>query len=104
MKLLVFVVLLGAIVAVGAEVVLPPRIEEAVEARVAGQVPEARSVAAELSGFPIVARGLATGKVQRLVVNLEEVARPELTVSSVTIDVGGIEVSRRALVDGEVDL
>ena len=104
MRLLALAVVSAAIAVVGAEVILPPRVEEAVEARVARQVDGATSVAAELVGFPIVARTLATGEVQRLVVTLDEVARPEVTISSITIDVEGIEVSRRALVDGEVDL
>ena len=104
MRLLVLAVVLAAAAVVGAEVVLPPRVEEAIEARVARQVEGATSVTAELVGFPIVARALASGEVQRLVVTLDEVTRPEVTISSVTIDVEGIEVSRRALIDGEVDL
>ncbi|MBW3580064.1 MAG: DUF2993 domain-containing protein [Actinobacteria bacterium] len=104
MRFLTLVVVLAAIAVVGAELVAPPRIEEAIEARVAERVPEASSVTAELSGFPVVARALATGKVPRLVVVLDEVAHPEVTISSVEIEVTGIEISRRALVDGEVDL
>ncbi len=103
-RLLVLLVVVVAVVAVAAEVVVPPRIEEAVAERVAQRVPEARSVAVELEGFPVVARALATGKVERLVVTLEEVARPELTIDSVEVQAQGIEVARRALVDGEVDL
>ena len=104
MKLLTLLVVLVAVVVIGAEVVVPPRIEEAIEARAAEQVPEAQRVSARLEGFPVVARGVATGEVQHLVVNLEEVARPEVTISSVTIDVTGIEISRQALFDGDVDL
>lgn len=104
MRLLTLVVLLVAIAVVGAEVVVPPRMEEAIESRVAAGVPEATSVTAELEAFPVVARGLATGEVQRLMVTLDEVARPEVTISSVDIDVRGIELSRRALVERELDL
>lgn len=104
MKLLTLAVVLAAIVVVGAELVVPPRIEEVIEARVAERVPEAASVTAELTGVPIVARGLATGEVERLLVTLDEVARPEITISSVAVDVRGIEISRQALIDGEIDL
>lgn len=104
MRVLTLVVVLIAIVVVGAEVLVPPRLEGAIEDRVAQRVPEAGSVSAELDSFPVVARGLATGQVQRLIVTLDEVAHPDVTVSSVEIDVNGIEVSRRAIVEGELDL
>jgi hypothetical protein len=103
-RFLVLLVVVAAVVTVAAEVVVPPRIEEAIEERVAEEVPEAETVAAELDSFPVVARGLATGEVQRLVVTLDDVARPEVSIESVEVEVVGIEVERRALFDGEVDL
>lgn len=103
-RLLVVLVVVVAIAAVAAEVVVPPRIEEVIEERVAEEVPEAATVRAELDSFPVVARGLATGEVQRLVVSLEDVRRPELDIESVEVTAIGIEVARRALFDGEVDL
>lgn len=103
-RFLVLLVVLVAVVAVAAEVVVPPRIEEVIEERVATEVPEAESVTAELDSFPVVVRGLATGEVQRLVVTLEDVARPEVNIDSVEVDLAGIEVERRALFDGEADL
>lgn len=103
-RFLVLVMVVAMVVTVAAEVVVPPRIEEAVAERVSTRVPEAGSVRAELEGFPVVARGVATGEVQGLVVTLEEVARPELTVDQIVVELTGIEVARRALIDGEVDL
>ncbi len=103
-RFLVLLVVVVAVVTVAAEIVVPPRIEEAIAERVATAVPEAESVRAELDSFPVVAQGLATGEVRRLVVTLEEVARPEVTIDQVQVDVMGIEVARRALFDGEVDL
>lgn len=103
-RFLVLVVVVVAVVAVAAEVVVPPRIEEAIKERVVEEVPEASTVGVELDSFPVVARGLATGEVQRLVVTLDDVARPEVTIESVEVQVLGIEVERRALFDGEVDL
>ena len=103
-RLLVLLVVLVAVVAVAAEVVVPPRIEQAIEQRVVEEVPEAATVSAELDSFPVVARGLATGEVQRLVVTLDDVARSEVSIDSVVVEVSGIEVERRALFDGEVDL
>lgn len=103
-RVLVLLVVVVAIAAVAAEVVVPPRIEEAIEERVAEEVPEAGSVDAELDSFPVVARGLATGEVQRLVVTLEDVALGEVAIESVQVEALGIEVQRQALFDGEVDL
>ncbi len=103
-RFLVLVVVVVAVVTVAAEIVVPPRIEEAIAERVAAQVPEAASVRAELDSFPVVAQGLATGEVQRLVVTLEEVARPEVTIEQVQVEATAIEVGRRALFGGEVDL
>lgn len=104
MRFLTLVVVLAAIAVVGAEVVLPPRVEESIEASASEQVPEAASVEADLRGFPVVARTLATGQVPALEVTLDEVARPEITISSVTVEATGIEISRQALIDGDVDL
>lgn len=104
MRLLVLAVVVVVVVLAAGEVVVPPRIEDAVAQRVAQRVPEAASVDAELDGFPVVARGLATGEVEGLVVTLDRVARPEVTIDSVRIEATGIQVARRALVDGEVDL
>lgn len=104
MRFLTLVVVLAAIAVVGAELVVPPRIEESIETRASQQVPEATSVEAELRGFPVVARTLAIGEVPSLVVILDEVARPEITISSVTVQAFGIEISRQALIDGELDL
>ncbi len=103
-RLLVVLVVVVAVVVVAAEIVVPPRIEEVVAERVATEVPEASSVRAELDSFPVVARGLATGQVQRLVVTLEDVDLPEVTIEWVQVETTGIEVARRALFDGEVDL
>ncbi|MDP8953984.1 MAG: hypothetical protein M3N37_03515, partial [Actinomycetota bacterium] len=75
-----------AVVVVAAEIVVPPRIEEVVAERVATEVPEASSVRAELDSFPVVARGLATGQVQRLVVTLEDVDLPEVTIEWVQVE------------------
>ncbi|MGI9119057.1 MAG: LmeA family phospholipid-binding protein [Acidimicrobiales bacterium] len=104
MRLLVLAVVVVAVVLAAGEVVVPPRIEDVIAERVAQRVPEAASVDAELDGFPVVARGLATGEVGGLVVTLDRVARPEVTIDSVRIKARGIKVARRALVDGEVDL
>lgn len=103
-RLLVLLVVVVLVAAVAGEVVVPPRIEEAIEERVSEEVPEAGVVRAELDSFPVVARGLATGVVERLVVSLEDVSLPEVEIDSVQIDATGIEVGRRALLDGEVDL
>lgn len=104
MRLLLLLVLAGLVVLIAAEVVVPPRIEQGVEERVAAQVPEASSVDATLRSFPVVARILATGQIDHLVVTLDDVDRPEVRIASVRVDTWGIEVSRRALLDGEVDL
>ena len=103
-RLLVLLVVVVLVAAVAGEVVVPPRIEETIEERVSEEVPEAAAADAELDSFPVVARGLATGEVQRLVVTLRDVAMPQVHIDSVRVEATGIDVSRRALLDGEVDL
>ncbi|HEV2811078.1 MAG TPA: hypothetical protein VGV93_11870 [Acidimicrobiales bacterium] len=103
-RLLVLVVVAVLIAGVAAEVVVPPRIEEAIERRVTEEVPEAGVVRAELDSFPVVARGLGTGEVERLVVTLQNVSLPEVEIESVQVEMTGIDVARRALFDGELDL
>jgi hypothetical protein len=103
-RLLVLAVLAGLVILTAAELVVPPRIEQGIEERVAAEVPEAGSVDATVESFPVVARVLATGRIEHLFVVLDDVARPEVRIDSVRIDAWGIEVSRRALVDGQVDL
>ncbi|MDP9019509.1 MAG: DUF2993 domain-containing protein [Actinomycetota bacterium] len=103
MRVLVVLLLAGLVALTAAEVLVPPRIEQGVEERVASQVPEATSVDATVRSFPVVPRVLATGGIEHLVVTLADVARPEVRIDSVRIDVWGIDVSRRALLDGEVD-
>lgn len=104
MRLLVLLLVVLLIAGVASEVVVPPRIEEAIERRVAEEVPGAAVVDARLDSFPVVARGLATGEVERLVVTLEDVALPEVDIASVQVEVTGIEMGRRELLDGELDL
>ncbi|HEV2766983.1 MAG TPA: LmeA family phospholipid-binding protein [Acidimicrobiales bacterium] len=104
MRLAVLLVLAGLVALTAAEVVVPPRIEQGVEDRVARQVPEAGSVDATVRSFPVVARVVGTGRMEHLVVVLDDVVRPEVRIDSVRVDVRGIEVSRQALLDGEVDL
>ena len=103
-RLLVLLVVVVLVAAVAGEVVVPPRIEEAIEERVSEEVPEAAAVDAELDSFPVVARGLATGEVQRLVVTLRDVAMPQVHIQSVRVEATGIDVSRRALLEGAIDL
>lgn len=103
-RLLVLVVVVVLIAGVAAEVVVPPRIEEAIERGVTEDVPEAAAVDAELDSFPVVIRGLATGEVQRLVVSLRDVAMPQVHIDSVRVEATGIDVARRDLFDGEVNL
>ena len=103
-RLLTLLIVALLVVAVAAEVVVPSRIEESIERRVTAEVPGAALVDARLDSFPVVARGLATGNVDRLVVTLEDVALPELQIESVQVEVTGIEMSRRAIFDGELGL
>lgn len=104
MRLLTLLLVALLVAAVAAEVVVPSRIEESIERRVAAEVPGAALVDARLDSFPVVARGLVAGEVERLVVTLEDVALPEVDIDSVQVEVTGIEMSRRALFDGDLDL
>ena len=85
-----------------AELILTPAVEEAVAQRVEAAGLDQRDVTVTLSGFPVVARVVATGEVQRAVVTLEDVRASGVTFASVRAEVTGTEIERSALVDGEV--
>lgn len=85
-----------------AELILTPAVEEAVAQRVEAAGLDQADVTVVLSGFPVVARVVATGEVQRAVVTLEDVRASGVTFASVRADVTGTRIARSALVDGEV--
>ncbi|MGH9182898.1 MAG: LmeA family phospholipid-binding protein [Acidimicrobiales bacterium] len=86
-----------------AEVVVPPRVEEAVEDRVADHL-DVAAVDAELSPFPVVVRTVVAGRVPRLVVTAEDVGATALTITTVRAELEGIEIDRAALLDGDLEL
>jgi hypothetical protein len=98
--LLVMVVL----VAVGADAAVVGEAERRIEERVAEQVPEAELVTADIQGFPVAARLLATGKINEVEVMLENVALAELSLERVVVLAEGVKLSRADLLDGRIDI
>ncbi|HVL98128.1 MAG TPA: LmeA family phospholipid-binding protein [Egibacteraceae bacterium] len=101
-KVLVGLLLLLAVVALAIEVVAPQlaeaRIEEHVQARTEGAV----GVSADVGTFPVVTRLLATERLPRLAVTLDEVAGQQLTFTSVRFELRGVSLDRDALLAGNV--
>lgn len=100
MKLLLGLVVIAAGALGLAEVALPPTIEQVVAQRVEAAGLGQRDVEVTLTGFPVVARALATGDVERVVVRLDEVDTGPLTFATVVADVRGSVIEREALLDG----
>lgn len=101
-KLLVGLVLLVALLALVVELVAPQLAASSIEDHVRNQTEGVVGVSAEVGPFPVVTRLLATERVQRLAVTLDEVAAQQLTFSSVRIELRGVELDRNELLDGNV--
>lgn len=101
-KLLIGLVLLVAVAAVAVELVAPQLAASSIEDHVRTQTDGVVEVSAEVGSFPVVTRLLATERVQRLAVSLEEVAAQELTFASVRLELHGVELDRDALLNGNV--
>ena len=83
-----------------AELLLVPALEEVVAQRVAAAGLGERRVTVALSGFPVVARVVGTGELERAVVTLEDVPAQGVTFSEVRADVRGTAFDRSAVIDG----
>ena len=103
-KLVLVVVVLGLFAAAAAEIITPPVVEEAIEERVNDRVPDATAVEAEVDSFPFVARLLATGRVEKLTVDLAGVERQLLEFALIRVEADGIRLNRSALTGGEVQV
>lgn len=101
-KLLIGLVLLVALAALGVELVAPQLAASSIEDHVRAQTEGAVGVSADVGPFPVVTRLLATERVQRLGVTLDEVAAQQLTFASVRLELRGVELDRNELLNGNV--
>lgn len=101
-KLLTGVVLLLVLAALGVELVAPQLAASSIEDHVRAQTEGVVGVSADVGPFPVVTRLLATGRVQRLRVTLDEVAAQQLTFTSVRLELAGVELDRNELANGNV--
>jgi hypothetical protein len=97
-KLFVALVLMAGLWIVG-EIAIVPLAESKVEQRAAAQVEGEASVTADIDSFPLAARVLLTGVVDRMSMRFEEIARQQLTFADLEIVVEGIEVDRGSILD-----
>ena len=95
-KLLVLLVLVGAIGLVGDQLARQ-RAESAIEAAIEARVERVSSVDATISSFPFLGRLVATGRVERLRMHLRDVAEQDVNVEVLTVDATGIRLSRQVL-------
>lgn len=101
-KLLIGLVVLVGVAALVVELIAPQLAASSIEDHVRTQTDDVVGVSAEVGSFPVVTRLLATGRVQRLAVALDEVAAQQLTFASVHLELHGVELDRDALLNGDV--
>jgi hypothetical protein len=81
-----------------AEIAAIPVANRMIEQRVAAQSRGVAAVHASVGTFPVVARFLLTGRVSKVTVTLDRVARLALTFTQVRFDLRGVELDRAGLV------
>lgn len=101
-KLLVGLLVLTAVLALAVELVAPVLAGNRIEEQVREQTQEAAGVDADVGTFPVVTRLLATERVQRVTVTLEEVAHQQITFATVRYELRGLRLDRDALLRGDV--
>ncbi|MEX0875677.1 MAG: LmeA family phospholipid-binding protein [Actinomycetota bacterium] len=101
MRLLRFVMIVLAGLWLVGEIAVIPFAESRIESEVADRTRDATAVEANIGSFPLASRVLITGKVPKLTVTLERVARQALTFAEVRFEVFGIHVDRTAILRGQ---
>lgn len=101
-KLLVGFVILVAVLAVVLELLAPVLAGLQIEEQVRERARDAAGVDAEVGTFPVVTRLLATQRVRRMAVTLDEVARQEVRFTAVRYELQGVRLDREALLRGDV--
>lgn len=82
------------------EVAAIPIAERLIEQEVTRRYRDAATIEADIDSFPVVARLLATEKVNRLTVTLDRVARQTITFAEVRFEFSGLVVDRSAMLGG----
>ena len=96
-------VLLVALWLIG-ELLLIPFAERQTAREVAARTRDTAAVSADIGSFPLAARVLFTGKVPRLSVTLDRVARASVRFAEVRFDLEGISVDRPAMLRGRAQV
>src|SRR5947209_6606829 len=104
MKRLLLVLGVLATLWLGLEIVAPPVLARSIEAAVRQRDRDAAGVTASVGSFPIVAKGVATSRVDRVTVTLTDVRRVVLRFSRITFDARGVDLDRAALLRGDVEI
>jgi hypothetical protein len=97
-------VLLVLVLWVIGEFLLIPFVESRIEKEVAQRTRDTTAVEADIDSFPLAASVLLTGKVRKLTVTLDRVARVGVRFASVAFAVSGIEVDRPAILQGRAKI
>lgn len=87
-----------------AELLLPDLLEERVEEQVQASTRGVADVTAELGDGPLLPGLLLQGRVSSLDLRLREVAGREVTVGDAELELRGIELDRRALLGGAIEV
>ena len=102
MRIVRFVVIILAIVWLGAEVAAIPTANRLIEQRVAERSRGFTAVRSSVGSFPIVTRFLITGRVNRVRVTLVRVARLRLTFEEVRFELDRVQLDRNALLKQKI--
>jgi hypothetical protein len=86
------------------EIALIPLANARIENEVAKRTRDATNVNASIGSFPVATRVLITGKVPKLSVTLERIARQALTFAEVKFDLSGIGVDRPSILQGKAKI
>lgn len=101
-KLVVGIVVLLALGALIVEMIAPRLAATSIEDHVRDRTTGVLGISAEVGPFPVVTRLLATDKVPRVRITLDEVAGQGLTFVWVSFDLEGVQLDRDALLGGAV--
>ena len=86
------------------EVAVASVAEGQIESRVEASTEGATRVSADLQSFPTVARLLTTGKISKITVRFDEIARRRLEFADFSITMEGVSVDRGSIFSGDPEI
>lgn len=101
-KLLLALLVLVVLLTVAVELLAPPLVEDRIAAHVRDRTAGVVGVEADVGPFPVVARLLATERIGRVGLTLEDVGGLQVEFATVRFGLRDVVLDRAALLDGDV--